>query len=66
MQGACTQDNKYGYQDGTPCILLKVNRVRKSDCFLVSQRSSALERFINPNEIYHDEKILYDPITVLT
>jgi sodium/potassium-transporting ATPase subunit beta len=29
MQGACTQENKYGYQDGTPCILLKVNRVRK-------------------------------------
>jgi len=27
MQGSCTPDNKYGFQDGTPCILLKLNRI---------------------------------------
>ena len=27
LQEACTKDNKYGYPQGTPCILLKLNKV---------------------------------------
>jgi len=27
MQGNCTKENKYGFRDGTPCVLLKLNRV---------------------------------------
>jgi len=27
FQGPCTLDNKYGYKDGRPCILLKLNRI---------------------------------------
>jgi len=27
LQEACTKDNKYGYPQGTPCILLKLNKI---------------------------------------
>jgi hypothetical protein len=30
MQSVCTKETKYGFQDGTPCILLKLNRVRST------------------------------------
>ena len=28
MQSNCTKDNKYGFEEGKPCILLKLNKVR--------------------------------------
>lgn len=24
----CTKENDFGYEDGTPCVLIKMNRVR--------------------------------------
>ena len=28
LGSVCTAKNDYGYKDGTPCVLLKVNKVR--------------------------------------
>jgi sodium/potassium-transporting ATPase subunit beta len=27
FQGDCTLDNNYGYREGKPCILIKLNRI---------------------------------------
>ena len=31
MKEACTLDKKYGFDTGTPCLLLKLNRVKLAD-----------------------------------
>ncbi len=27
-ESGCTKDTNYGYQEGTPCVLLKLNKVK--------------------------------------
>ena len=31
MQAPCTNETAYGFREGTPCMLLKLNKVKKKD-----------------------------------
>ncbi|ESO07774.1 hypothetical protein HELRODRAFT_76092 [Helobdella robusta] len=56
MFGPCTEDNNYGYDEGLPCVLLKINRVydwlpkpfSANETGLTGDEKNRFEQFISP------------------
>lgn len=64
MQGNCTKENKYGFKDGTPCILLKLNRV--SGKYLSESFSrKPVEVLMVSMTIWKDTKLVYVRVSLV-
>jgi sodium/potassium-transporting ATPase subunit beta len=43
--GGCTTENKYGYMKGSPCVFLKLNKVKKKKNFGESKTKNKINKF---------------------